>query len=176
MSVEEKSRSATRSQGPTTGNGKSKNEDGVDPSNMVGLSQARCRVVSNDNISWQMPKESQEPQKDQPFVLSTERQTSSIPKAGTENERWVYPSQQMFFNAMIRKVSACLPNVLGSTAAIHYPTTGCGFRAGNGRMSSSIQMTCSTLSLCTIVTTKRLGKKFSSGKHCTPSKTRSTIG
>ena len=50
-----------------------------------------------------MPPSSQEPLPDQPFSLSKERQTSSIPKADT-NENWVYPSQQMFFNAMVKKV------------------------------------------------------------------------
>ncbi len=39
---------------------------------------------------------------DQPFSLPIERQKSSIPKAGTE-ETWVYPSPQMFWNAMLRK-------------------------------------------------------------------------
>ena len=39
---------------------------------------------------------------DQPFELPTERQKSSIPKAGTE-ETWTYPSPQMFWNAMLRK-------------------------------------------------------------------------
>ncbi len=39
---------------------------------------------------------------DQPFALPTERQKSNIPKAGTE-ETWVYPSPQMFWNAMLRK-------------------------------------------------------------------------
>ena len=50
-----------------------------------------------------MPAGSQEPQPGQPFTLSKDRQTSTIPKADS-NENWVYPSQQMFFNAMVRKV------------------------------------------------------------------------
>ena len=94
-----------------------------------------------------MPKESQESQKDQPFVLSTERETSSIPKSGTDNERWSYPSEQMFFNAMVRKVSACHPICLGLLLGtvmmlrILYHSTECGFRDGSGRTSSSIQAT-----------------------------------
>merc|ERR1711936_1392219 len=44
----------------------------------------------------------QRPSPDQPFALPIERQKSSIPKAGT-NETWTYPSQQMFWNAMLRK-------------------------------------------------------------------------
>jgi cytochrome c heme-lyase len=49
-----------------------------------------------------MPPPNQQPSPGQPFPLPTERQKSSIPKAGT-NETWVYPSQQMFWNAMLRK-------------------------------------------------------------------------
>lgn len=30
-------------------------------------------------------------------------QVSSIPKAGSDEENWVYPSPQMFWNAMLRK-------------------------------------------------------------------------
>lgn len=42
-----------------------------------------------------MPPPNQRPAPDQPFPLPTERITSTIPKAGTENDRWVYPSQQV---------------------------------------------------------------------------------
>merc|ERR1719350_1881908 len=49
-----------------------------------------------------MPPPNQRPAPNQPFPLPTDRQKSSIPKAGTE-ETWVYPSQQMFFNALLRK-------------------------------------------------------------------------
>ena len=60
-------------------------------------------------LNWfyyqQIPPLSQEPLPDQPFTLSKDRQMSSIPKAGgKENEKWEYPSEQMFLNAMIRKV------------------------------------------------------------------------
>jgi len=50
-----------------------------------------------------MPPPNQRPAPDQPFSLPTDRIVSTIPKAGSENERWVYPSQQMFWNAMLRK-------------------------------------------------------------------------
>lgn len=45
----------------------------------------------------------QNPSEGQPFPLPTNRETSSIPKADAGDERWVYPSQQMFWNAMLRK-------------------------------------------------------------------------
>lgn len=44
----------------------------------------------------------QEPSPGQPFSLSKEREVSSIPKAGTDTN-WTYPSEQMFWNAMVRK-------------------------------------------------------------------------
>lgn len=52
-----------------------------------------------------MPPANQNPAPGQPFALPTERQVSSIPKAteGGVKEFWVYPSQQMFWNAMLRK-------------------------------------------------------------------------
>lgn len=55
-----------------------------------------------------MPPPNQRPAPDQPFPLPIDRQTSSIPKAGAVSEdgkqdSWVYPSQQMFWNAMLRK-------------------------------------------------------------------------
>ncbi|KAK9696441.1 Cytochrome c/c1 heme lyase [Popillia japonica] len=53
-----------------------------------------------------MPPANQKPAPDQPFPLPTERQTSTIPKAIVkegESPYWVYPSQQMFWNAMLRK-------------------------------------------------------------------------
>lgn len=49
-----------------------------------------------------MPAPNQRPAPDQPFPLSTDRQQSTIPKFG-KDENWVYPSQQMFWNAMLRK-------------------------------------------------------------------------
>ena len=52
-----------------------------------------------------MPAANQNPAPDQPFPLPTNRQVSSIPKVTPDGgkEFWVYPSQQMFWNAMLRK-------------------------------------------------------------------------
>lgn len=55
--------------------------------------------INPDNM---MPPPNQRPAPDQPFPLSTDREMSTIPRAGT-TENWVYPSQQMFWNAMLRK-------------------------------------------------------------------------
>ncbi|XP_062992153.1 holocytochrome c-type synthase [Elgaria multicarinata webbii] len=62
---------------------KSQTHEKIDPSNM-------------------MPPPNQLPSPDQPFPLSTVREESSIPRAASE-QKWVYPSEQMFWNAMLRK-------------------------------------------------------------------------
>ncbi|CAD6192458.1 unnamed protein product [Caenorhabditis auriculariae] len=54
-------------------------------------------------LNNEMEHPNQKPAPDQPFTLPTERQKSTIPKAGTENETWTYPSPQMFWNAMLKK-------------------------------------------------------------------------
>ena len=60
-----------------------------------------------------MPVLNQDPVPGQPFELSKQRQVSSIPKGGTEKpDRWVYPSEQMFFNAMIRKVNVSAQSLM----------------------------------------------------------------
>ncbi|XP_017007665.2 holocytochrome c-type synthase [Drosophila takahashii] len=52
-----------------------------------------------------MPPANQQPAADQPFPLPTDRQTSTIPKVTEDGtvQFWQYPSQQMFWNAMLRK-------------------------------------------------------------------------
>ncbi|XP_024230405.1 holocytochrome c-type synthase isoform X1 [Oncorhynchus tshawytscha] len=49
-----------------------------------------------------MPPPNQVPAPDQPFLLPVNREESKIPRAGT-GKNWVYPSEQMFWNAMLRK-------------------------------------------------------------------------
>ncbi|XP_064606566.1 holocytochrome c-type synthase-like [Liolophura sinensis] len=58
--------------------------------------------TDNVNLDNMMPPPNQRPAPDQPFPLPINRQVSSIPKADS-NENWVYPSPQMFWNAMLRK-------------------------------------------------------------------------
>ncbi|ETE71144.1 Cytochrome c-type heme lyase [Ophiophagus hannah] len=62
---------------------KSTTEEKIDPRNM-------------------MPPPNQQPSPGQPFQLSTIREESTIPRAYSE-QKWVYPSEQMFWNAMLRK-------------------------------------------------------------------------
>ncbi|XP_060070373.1 holocytochrome c-type synthase-like [Ylistrum balloti] len=63
--------------------GEKKLPDDIDPANM-------------------MPPPNQRPAPDQPFPLDKDRIVSNIPKADT-SDNWVYPSEQMFWNAMLRK-------------------------------------------------------------------------
>ncbi|CAL8400475.1 holocytochrome c-type synthase [Gadus morhua] len=49
-----------------------------------------------------MPPPNQSPAPDQPFPLPLNRKESNIPRHGSD-QKWVYPSEQMFWNAMLRK-------------------------------------------------------------------------
>ncbi|KAI8335953.1 cytochrome c/c1 heme lyase-domain-containing protein [Chlamydoabsidia padenii] len=55
------------------------------------------------NMSNHMPHISQQPLPDQKGHLGKHREISTIPRASHEEKLWVYPSEQMFFNAMRRK-------------------------------------------------------------------------
>ncbi|XP_043197632.1 holocytochrome c-type synthase-like isoform X1 [Amphibalanus amphitrite] len=59
-------------------------------------------VLQVDPANMEAPP-NQKPAPDQPFPLSTERQVSNIPRATDDTSNWVYPSPQMFWNAMLRK-------------------------------------------------------------------------
>ncbi|CAG9861918.1 unnamed protein product [Phyllotreta striolata] len=73
------------------------------------LSESGCPVGgAGDEINPlnMMGPANQTPSPDQPFPLSKERQVSTIPKAIVkegESPFWVYPSAQMFWNAMLKK-------------------------------------------------------------------------
>ncbi|XP_065202706.1 holocytochrome c-type synthase [Planococcus citri] len=72
--------------------------------NTVSAQASGCPIKHDDvDPRNMMPPPNQQPSPDQPFPLPTERELSSIPKAGTDGEVWVYPSPQMFWNAMLRK-------------------------------------------------------------------------
>lgn len=68
---------------------------------------AEIKDGKNDDINPynMMPPANQNPAPGQPFPLPIERQVSSIPKVTDDgkDDFWVYPSQQMFWNAMLRK-------------------------------------------------------------------------
>jgi len=73
------------------------------PAHQHGIQTAAAGTVLEVDPSNMMPPPNQAPASDQPFPLSTERQVSNIPRAAEEAANWVYPSPQMFWNAMLRK-------------------------------------------------------------------------
>ncbi|KAG9483120.1 hypothetical protein GDO78_009197 [Eleutherodactylus coqui] len=66
--------------------------------------QCPMRASGKEDIdpSNMMPPPNQTPAPDQPFSLSLTREESKIPRSNTE-KNWVYPSEQMFWNAMLKK-------------------------------------------------------------------------
>ncbi len=67
---------------------------------------SECPVKDDINPLNMMPPANQQPSPGQPFPLPTDRQVSSIPRAVPSPEGdqfWKYPSQHMFWNAMLRK-------------------------------------------------------------------------
>eukprot|EP00976_Prorocentrum_cordatum_P082443 1184817-Prorocentrum_minimum.AAC.6 len=78
---------------------------------LATLSRLRLRKPDGGGVgvldpSNNMPVEAnQRPAPGQREIISTTRETSNIPKGGT-NSTWVYPSPQMFYNALVRKGKA----------------------------------------------------------------------
>ncbi|KTF93851.1 hypothetical protein cypCar_00023912 [Cyprinus carpio] len=69
-------------------------------------------TLSDINPANMMPPPNQQPSPGQPFPLSVVREESNIPRGGSE-QKWVYPSEQMFWNAMLRKGECpCGPSLL----------------------------------------------------------------
>jgi len=67
------------------------------------MADHEVKALQQDN---QMPPPNQRPHPDQNKPLPTHRIRSSIPRGTTpepEKERWEYPSEQMFYNALRRK-------------------------------------------------------------------------
>lgn len=63
----------------------------------------------------QMPPPNQRPAPDQEKPLPTNRIKSSIPrgeKSEPEKEKWEYPSEQMFYNALRKKVLTSLDHII----------------------------------------------------------------
>ena len=70
-------------------------------SKSAAWSTSQMRGVDPTNM---MPPPNQLPAPGQNIPLSTDREVSNIPRASeSADDKWVYPSEQMFYNAMIRK-------------------------------------------------------------------------
>ena len=66
---------------------------------MHASNQLKQEQINPDNLMPTHPN--QVPDPEQPFDLSKDRVVSSIPKV--DGQKWVYPSEQMFWNAMRKK-------------------------------------------------------------------------
>eukprot|EP01041_Mallomonas_annulata_P002436 gene2436-4726_t len=110
-------------------------ESKSETNNVSNESSSKCPVnasyrnpnqynVYNQKIdpSNQMPiNPNQQPSPNQAVKLSTERVLSQIPKAGTDESTWAYPSPQMFWNAIVRKnkVEGVKEQDIDTVVAIH---------------------------------------------------------
>lgn len=75
-------------------------------------------AINPNNMMPLTPR--QLPHPDQDFDLPTDRVTSTIPKGkGTEGENWVYPSPQMFYNAVRRKGGDADEDSMKTVVSIH---------------------------------------------------------
>lgn len=92
---------------------------GKPPSTGCPVSRGRDEPINPANAMPLDPK--QAPAPGQRKALPTGRATSTIPSAaaGSEDTNWVYPSQQMFFNAMRRKGYAPHEEEMDAVVAIH---------------------------------------------------------
>ena len=89
--------------GKKMGSGCPMEHDEIDPNNMMPAT----------------PK--QLPHPDQDFNLPTDRVVSSIPKGkeGAKTDNWVYPSPQMFYNAVRRKGGDADEDSMKTVVSIH---------------------------------------------------------
>ncbi|KII72703.1 Cytochrome c-type heme lyase [Thelohanellus kitauei] len=83
-------------------------DDGHDGSSEcpIRAKSGSCPVDGSVDGLHHMANSNQKPSPGQPFALPTSRSVSSIPKANpkdNESKNWVYPSEQQFWNAMIKK-------------------------------------------------------------------------
>ncbi|KAI8637100.1 cytochrome c/c1 heme-lyase [Parasitella parasitica] len=91
---------------PTSASNKVSQSCPVDPATYTNFLPPPKEGCVSDAIdsSNNMPKISQQtPQPDQKMLLGKEREISTIPRANSDDKLWIYPSEQMFFNAMRRK-------------------------------------------------------------------------
>jgi len=125
--------STAPSSSSSSGGAAAASECPVDPSTRERyLQQQREQLAQQERIAQEaaaldprnmMPAANQQPAPGQVVPLPTERQRSSIPKAGTE-QNWEYPSEQMFYNALVRKgkLGDANENDMRAVVAIHNHT------------------------------------------------------
>lgn len=65
-----------------------------------------------------MPEMPQAPAPDQTIPLSKDREVSTIPKSGSD-ENWVYPSPQQFYHALLRKNKSAEADAMEDVVRVH---------------------------------------------------------
>ena len=95
-----------------------------DAAGAAAAMRAAAAASTSGRASEQPPANSelqynQKPAPGQRAKLPTERAVSSIPTATGDDPLWVYPSQQMFYNAMRRKGYAPQEEEMDAVVAIH---------------------------------------------------------
>ena len=83
------------------------------------LSRLGCPVVGSVDPGNQMQPSPNTPMPGQSKPLGTWRQNSSIPAGNESQPLWVYPSEQMFYNAMKRKGWSPKEDDMPAVVAIH---------------------------------------------------------
>lgn len=76
-------------------------------------------IVDPVNPLNNMPALPQSAALGQKSVLSTEREVSSIPKTGTNEARWEYPSPQQFYHALLRRNKEADEATMDSVVYVH---------------------------------------------------------
>ncbi|SMN22343.1 similar to Saccharomyces cerevisiae YKL087C CYT2 Cytochrome c1 heme lyase [Maudiozyma saulgeensis] len=62
---------------------------------------SQCPVDEETRLKWLQQQDNSN--NDSSTILSTEREISGIPRTGSNGQKWVYPSEKQFYDAMTRK-------------------------------------------------------------------------
>ncbi|ODV92124.1 hypothetical protein CANCADRAFT_715 [Tortispora caseinolytica NRRL Y-17796] len=78
-----------------------------------------CPVDHGAREQWLKMAYKDRKQKPSEFVLSSGREVSSIPKGEKGQGNWIYPSQEQFYNALVRKNRDASPEDMQTIVPIH---------------------------------------------------------
>lgn len=96
--------------------------DEIDPGSLssgcpwLNSKSQRNPIVNPANMMPDLPQSTATGQKK---LLSTERETSSIPKTGSEDKKWEYPSPQQFYHALLRRNKTAEEDEMDAVVLVH---------------------------------------------------------
>jgi cytochrome c heme-lyase len=73
-------------------------------------------IINPRNMMPDLPQSAAEGQRKQ---LSKEREISSIPKTGSDDKKWEYPSPQQFYHALLRRNKTAEEEYMDSVVSVH---------------------------------------------------------